>query len=167
MRVVAWLWLVGCAGTDPADSDLADSDADSDVVGDTDADVVLPQGVAALLPWLEAGTYRDWPSEAAVHPSTGPHFGGVRTFLNPTLDASLRAEADVHPVGAATVKELYGDGDEVRGWAVMLKVGAGSTGADWYWMEWYAGQTYADAAGAGLCVGCHAAGRDHVLTPWP
>ena len=91
----------------------------------------------------------------------------MRAYLNPSLAASL-GEAEAHDVGAAAVKELYGSGDRVRGWAVAIKLdGSGSGGARWYWFEHFDGRLVADARGAPLCAGCHAAGRDFVLSPWP
>lgn len=41
------------------------------------------------------------------HVSDGPHFGNVRTFINPTLLDALTRNAPDHPIGAATIKELY------------------------------------------------------------
>ncbi len=128
---------------------------------------VPPMGAAALLPWLQAGEYLDWTAESAVHASTGPHFGSVRTFVNGPLLDSLAATGDPHPIDAASVKELYGSGDEVLGWSVMVKVADGTGGDTWYWLEYYQGSTYADGVGASLCTGCHDAGTDNVLTPFP
>jgi hypothetical protein len=77
------------------------------------------------------------------------------------------AGGDPHPVDAAAVKELYGDGDDVVGWSVILKVGDGAGGDAWYWLESYRGTIYADGVGEGLCTGCHGAGVDHFLSPFP
>ena len=128
---------------------------------------VPPTGADALLPWLQAGEYLDWTAESGAHPSTGPHFGSVRTFVNAPLLDSLVAAGDPHPIDAAAVKELYGAGDEVLGWSVMVKVADGTGGDTWYWLEYYQGSTYADGVGDGLCTGCHGDGTDHVLTPFP
>ncbi len=66
------------------------------------------------------------------------------------------------------VKELFGMGETVRGWAVSLKLdGTSAGGSRWYWFEYFDGRVVADARGAPLCAGCHAAGRDFVLIPWP
>ena len=142
------------------------------VTGITAAAETPPTGVNALLPWLQAGHYRQWQSESRAHASTGPHFGKVRAYLNPTLAASLRAGAGdsdaEHARGVAAVKELYGMGETVRGWAVSLKLdGTSAGGSRWYWFEYFDGQVVADARGTPLCAGCHAAGRDFVLVPWP
>ena len=138
--------------------------------GITGAAETPPTGVDALLPWLQAGHYQQWQSESRAHESTGPHFGKVRAYLNPLLAASLRAGRDYgeHARGVAAVKELYGMGETVRGWAVSLKLdGTSGAGSRWYWFEYFDGRVVADARGAPLCAGCHAAGRDFVLTPWP
>ena len=129
-----------------------------------------PTGADGLLPWLQAGHYRQWQSESRAHASTGPHFGKVRTYVNAPLAASLGAgnSAGEHPRGVAAVKELFGMGEIVRGWAVSLKLAATSGGgARWYWFEYFDGRLVADARGAPLCAGCHGAGRDFVLVPWP
>ncbi|NJK32822.1 MAG: hypothetical protein HC927_10670, partial [Deltaproteobacteria bacterium] len=88
-------------------------------------------------------------------------------FVDPCLAASLEAGNAEHPVGSATVKELYGDGDAVLGYSVMVKLEAGAEGDGWYWYEEYQGNVYADEQGAGLCTGCHSGGVDYFLSPWP
>ncbi len=156
---------VADAVTDTVDADAADA---QDVAPDAQPPPPPPQGGAALQAWLEAGHYLSWAAESAPHASTGPHFGKVRTFVNAPLEASLAAGAAAHPAGAAAVKELYGSGDTVAGWAVAVKLQAASAlGEGWHWYERYQGSTYADAAGAGLCTGCHSAGKDFILTPSP
>jgi hypothetical protein len=117
---------------------------------------------------VQEGSYLHWPAESGAHPSTGPHFGQVRTWVNPTLHASLEAGGSTHPVGSVAVKELYGDsGDTALGYSVMVKVSPGSGGDTWYWNETYNGSVYASSVGAGLCTGCHADGADFILTPFP
>lgn len=125
----------------------------------------VPSEKAALIAYLQSGAYKTLPAEPAAHPSTGPHFGLVRTFFNQALADSLAQGNDVHPVGAAAVKELFRQGSTVRGWSVMVKIAAGPGGGSWYWYEGIEGTEYAASAGAGLCTGCHSAGRDFVLTP--
>lgn len=149
----------------PSDTDAA---AASDGAADLPAVASLPpNGKEALLPWLQAGNYANWPAESKPHPSTGPHFGGVRTFVNPALLQSLQAGNAVHPQDAATVKELYGSGTTVIGWSVMRKTQAGAGGDTWRWFETYQGKVYADGQGVGLCTGCHSPGKDFVLSPFP
>lgn len=127
----------------------------------------IPTEGGPLRDWLIDGNYVDWPAESGPHQSTGPHFGAVRTWLNPALDDSLAAGNVEHPVGSASVKELYGSGDTALGWAVMVKVQEGDGGDGWYWYERYDGSDFADGTGVGLCTGCHGGGTDFVLTPHP
>ena len=136
------------------------------LLGPEGGDDGIPTG-APLRAWLADGTYEGWVSEPAPHPSAGPHFGDVRTFFSPSLVDSLEAGDDVHPVGAAAVKELFGSGDVPIGWAVMIKVGSGSDGGSWYWYERYDGSTLADEVGLGVCVDCHRPGDDFVLSALP
>jgi hypothetical protein len=128
----------------------------------------VPTIGSALRPWLEAGNYLDWPVESARHPSAGPHFGAVRTFVNPTLYAALQAGSTAHPQGSALVKELYGSGETVRGWSVMVKVQADSDGGNgWYWFERFGTSGFANGLGEPGCTGCHSLGNDFVRTPFP
>jgi len=145
--------------TDVADTSDASSGAPDEPPPPTDA--------ATLLPWLEAGNYARWDAEAERHPSRGPHFDGVRTFVNATLLESLEAGSEDHPVGSSVVKELYGAGPDVGGWAVMVKVAAGSSVDNWYWYESFQGTTYADATGVDGCGDCHTAGADFIRTTLP
>lgn len=74
----------------------------------------------------------------------------------------------MHPEGAAAVKELWGQGDAIIGWAVEIKVQPESDGGNgWYWYELINGTEYGPALGLGLCSGCHGAGVDNVLVPFP
>jgi hypothetical protein len=127
----------------------------------------VPPTGAALGPWLEAGHYKHWRAESGVHASAGPHFGKVRAYLNPVLFGSMQSDAARHPQGAAAVKELYGAGETVKGWAVYIKTGVGDAGTDWYWYEKFDARVVADGQGVLLCRSCHFTGRDYVLTPWP
>ena len=136
---------------------------------DTTGGSVVPQlppgDVETLIAWLQAGEYDGWAAESAIHYSAGPHFGNVRTFFNNVLVDSFEGGAAVHPIGAANVKELYGPGQEIRGWAVMVKreVDAG----EWYWFEVWDGDVLADTVAWDVCEDCHGDGVDNVLTPWP
>jgi hypothetical protein len=150
---------------DPATTAVTTTSTDSSG-GDDPAAQLPPTDSAALLPWLEAGTYLAWDRESAIHPSEGPHGGDVRTYVNASLVASLDAGAASHPVDAAVVKELY-DGLEVVGYAVMVKVAPGLGGDTWYWYELVGSSTYADGTDVELCWGCHEDGADQVLTPFP
>lgn len=125
-----------------------------------------------LFDWLRTGGYKSWARETDPRPSRGSHPGGVLTYLNPALDASLKAASATHPEGAATVLELYGKQGAVHGWAVSVKTQRDSAGGKgWYWYEVLStedgSRTLAADAGAASCVECHAQGRDFVLTPFP
>lgn len=128
-----------------------------------------PTNGAELLPWLEAETYTGWQSESAPHPSAGPHFEGVWTFVNDALYTSLEAGDPMHPQGAAAVKELFDGVGTRQGWAVMVKVQPDSAGgAGWYWYENYNGMVFADGTDKGLCTGCHGMGGiDLFRSPFP
>lgn len=127
-----------------------------------------PLGGTALEAWLKADHYKSWRAESAVHDSQGPHFGKVRAYLNPALYTSLNAKTSQHPKGAVAVKELYGDGNSVKGWSVAIKTATDSSGgANWYWYEIYEDKVIKDGQGVLLCRSCHFTGRDYVLTPWP
>ena len=166
----------GGSDSEETDSESGDGDGDGesgDGEGDGDGDPqacageAVPTNEAELVPWLESGAYETWLTESAVHESSGPHFGGVRTFVDDCLATSLDADATEHPPGSATIKELYGDGEQILGWSVMVKVAAGTGGDTWYWFERYGDTVYADAIGSDLCTDCHGAGTDHFLSPWP
>ena len=125
--------------------------------------------VDALLSWLEAGNYMSWQAESGIHQSSGPHGGQVRTFFNDVLFDSFTQGLTAHPQGAVAVKELWGDGKSIIGWAVEVKVDADSQGGDgWYWYEKIGMTEYGGGTGISLCYGCHGGGGvDYVLTPWP
>lgn len=127
-----------------------------------------PTDSAALIEWLEAGSYLRWSAESAVHESDGPHFGAVRTYMNDSLVLSMEANNDVHPMGASVVKELYGGGAGVLGWSVLVKVQDAPGGDSWYFLEYYEGTTYGDGVGDGSCTGCHGSdSRDFIKSPFP
>ena len=123
-----------------------------------------------LVEWLEEGEYQRWIGESSMHPSAGPHFGQVKVFVNSVLAHSLDEGRRHHSAGAAAVKELFGNGQTVRGWAVALKLsgmdrvlGAGR----WYWFEFFDGQAVTNGPSVKLCEGCHQSGHDMFLSDWP
>lgn len=166
----------GPATTTTSDTGTADPDTGAtteDDTGDTGAAQELPpiDSVESLEAWLAQGSYKSWAVESAVHASTGPHGGNVRTYVNAVALASLGTDAAEHPQDTATVKELYGASlDEITGYAVMLKTAPTSQGgATWYWYERLGGTLYASDLGVGLCTGCHGGpgSHDYILTPYP
>lgn len=130
-----------------------------------------PSTESELSAWLRTGTYRCWARESAKHPSTGPHGGDVRTYLNASLDGSLAAGAAEHPQGAVAVKELFGNGETLTGWAVMVKNRTASdAGKGWYWYEVFGtapGSPSIEGQGRSLCTNCHGDGQDYVKVPYP
>ena len=131
----------------------------------------VPTSSAELFAWLQAGRYRGFAAESGVHGSAGPH-GGVRTYVNGVLAASLAAGNAAHPSGAAAVKELYApDRTTLTGWAVEVKVQADSAGGQgWYWYEVFSttdGSRPIEGLGNAICTGCHAQGTDYVRIPFP
>jgi hypothetical protein len=154
----------GASDAEPADADPIDADpTDTGVI----ADQLPPTNAGELRPWLEAGSYTTWAAESGPHDSAGPHFGTVRTFINAALDQSLAAGNSEHPMGSAAVKELYGGGNTIRGYSVMVKTESGTGGDRWWWYERYNATTYAASQGDGQCVPCHSAGNDFFLSPYP
>jgi len=156
----------GLAG-ETSDADGSSDDGADDDAGDPPPSETPPTDGGPLASWLADGNYLAWAAESDVHASTGPHgSAGVRTFVNAKLFDSLAAGSDEHPVGAATVKELYGSSG-VTGYAVLVKVEAGRGSTRWYWYERVGSTTYADGIDERLCTGCHAPGADQILTPYP
>ncbi len=152
-------------GADAAKATLDAGEAGAAGAGD------MPSGdPAAVNAWLQTKSYLAWPHESAPHASTGPHGGSVQTYLDPKLDASMKAGNAEHPVGAAAVKEFL-TGGKLSGWAAYVKTQAKSdNGKGWYWYEVFSVQPGASPiAGQGntTCTGCHAGGKDFVLAPYP
>ena len=139
----------------------------------------VPTDTDALFAYLKEKGYESFSSrESGTHPSIGPHsvFGRpVRAFFSDELAASLEAGNASHPVGSSIVKEMYlDDGVTLEGWAVSVKTQDDSDGGNgWFWVEFLSTTDppvlAGDAAGNGLplCTGCHAAGRDFVLSSFP
>ncbi|MBX3226435.1 MAG: hypothetical protein KIT84_32760 [Labilithrix sp.] len=152
--------LAACTGDDDAATPPPETSTTTEVPGDA----------AGMNAWLHTKAYASWPKESAAHPSTGPHASSVLTFVNPTLEASLEAGAAEHPEGSAAVKEFLRDG-EVTGWAAYVKTKPASEGGGgWYWYETFdvtPGRHSIEGQGKPLCAGCHAGGKDFVLTPFP
>ena len=133
----------------------------------------VPTKATDLQKWLVAAHYKQWPHESKTHESDGPHGDAVKTFVSPSLVASLGANATAHSRGAAAVKELYDKAGKHMGWAVSVKVAADSaSGNGWYWYEVFSTVEGAKApyqgVGVKLCRECHSEGGvDQVLIPFP
>ena len=82
----------------------------------------------------------------------------------------MKAKSTDHPIGAASVKEMYKDGKPF-GWAVMVKEEKGKGGSGWYWYEVTSttdsSKIYAEGRGARACATCHAQGTDYVISGLP
>lgn len=142
-------------------------------VTNTSADSVPPiTSKDELLNWLKAEKYKaEFVAEPEVHPSSGPHGGNVRTYFNSILTEDLRAGKTKFRKNAAMVKELYFSGTEtVVGYAVMVKVKKKSkqNGKEWLYYETFDGTNNSVFYGRGvrLCVDCHRAGTDYLLSPF-
>jgi hypothetical protein len=136
----------------------------------------VPRDAASLFAYLQSGAYKAFVAkESKRHPSAGPHTKiglDVRVFMNDALAKSLADEAVQHPAGSAVVKEMFSEKGELRGWAVAVKTATDSAdGQGWFWYEVKSTtdnrRPVAAANGVGLCSGCHAAGRDFVLSNFP
>ena len=170
--------LLGCAPsstvatpadvTAPADATSADVTAPADA---TSADESPPTtGAADLERWLATGAYQRWRCEAARHAARpGSAHSANRICSNARLSDSVGTGE--HPVGAASVKELFNAAGALTGYAVAVRVRSGGGGAGWYWYERIApGRIVADSTGdrggaRSICVTCHdGAPRDEVFT---
>ncbi|GEM_PF-1575606 len=145
------------AGTQPVDAGSQPVDAGTQPV---DAGQ-LDDSAAGLTAFVKSGAYKGWKAETAVHGSTGPHGGNVRTYVNDAMHGSLKAGNATHPPGSIAVKELYGSGTAtVTGHAVDAKNAAGT----WIFYEGF-GPTYANPyyyqGTTNFCASCHASGPDY------
>jgi hypothetical protein len=132
----------------------------------------VPTDATMLNMYLQAGSYKTWGAEAAIHPAGGPHPTNVRSFANPILEAAMRqGGVTKFPIGSATVKELYSGSNVLNGWAVSVKTANDGRASDWYWYEVLnvAPNAAPVANGNGIsgCAGCHSAGTDYVRTRFP
>lgn len=131
-----------------------------------------PDEATALVAFLEAKQYADWPKEAEYHLSAGPHGESVRTYYSPKAAAALNGGAPTFPAGAASVKELT-SGGSLYGYSVWVKVQDATDGGNgffWYELIHRGGgndTVYGNARGSSDCVGCHSAGKDYSLSTLP
>lgn len=113
----------------------------------------------AVASWLAEGYYEAWHAEPAAHPSLGPHFGNVRTYVNEAAHTGLTGGTGVLPAGSVAVKVLYGaTTDTPEGFAVSYKFASESAAGDgWYWYERFGPDLIMDEDGASnFCAECHA-----------
>jgi hypothetical protein len=156
----------GAGGADSSAGGAADGTGGASATGGAAGEV--PAERAALEAFLAEGAYSEFEAESSAHEGAGPHFGKVRTFVNPSLAASLAAGESERPVGAAAVKELFGDGDVLLGHAVTVKVADGTQPSSWYHYQAFEGSVSADGVAVPVCVSCHMPDeRDGFLGPYP
>jgi len=124
--------------------------------------------------WLATGMYLSWHCEPAPHPARSPSPHSTNRICTNDVLSGFTGTGE-YPVGSAAVKEIYGTGTTIIGYAVYRHVRAGATGSDWWWYERLPLDSAAPhddagvvAAGPGtdgparaICVACHsAAGSD-------
>ncbi len=125
--------------------------------GDVTNDPELPpRGEGDIDGWIDEGHYLAWRCEPQPVDNRfgSPHRPQTRTCNNAVIaSAALTGEL---PVGAASVKEMYDDTGQIKGFGVSRKIATGGA-AGWYWYEKLNGAVHADGTGApaGSCSGCH------------
>lgn len=127
-------------------------------------------GARDIEAWLSAGHYRSWRCEPMRHAARpGSAHSANRICSNAALSGS--EGTGEYPVGAASVKELFDSAGSLTGYAVSVRVAAGSAPSAWYWYERLApGRVVADSTGErggarAICASCHiGASRDNVFT---
>lgn len=133
--------------------------------------VAVPTDAAKLNAYLQAGSYKSWAAEAAIHRAASPHPTNVRSFANPILEAAMRQGATKFPVDSAVVKEIYDSANNLTTWAVSVKTADNANANDWYWYEVVSSPAGANPIvsgnGLGVCASCHSAGTDYVRTRFP
>ncbi len=149
-----------------ASVDLSRGAPDLAMSSSSDGGVQNPNTTAdALTAFVKGGSYKTWKAEPAIHPSTGPHGGNVRTYVNDVLYASLKAGNTGHPKGSIVVKELYGSGtSSLTGHAIDVK---DDQSGEWVFYEGFApgySSPYYYRGTSNFCANCHAPGLDYVLT---
>jgi hypothetical protein len=161
VRGLLVVMLAGCGAAPMVPVD-AGSVPDGGVAADAG---MLDHSAAGLTAFAKSGAYKSWKAEAAVHASTGPHGGNVRTYVNDVLHASLKAGKTTHPPGSVTVKELYGSGTTtITGYAVDAKDSNGT----WYFLEAFAptfSNPYYFVGTSNFCASCHSSGPDYYASP--
>ncbi|MGB7288433.1 MAG: cytochrome P460 family protein, partial [Salaquimonas sp.] len=138
----------------------------------------LPTDLDALYKYLQDKEYRTFETaDKNPHPSAGPHLEykqPVKVYFSDAVAKSLEEGSDLHPKGSAVVKEIYADDNEsLVGWAVSVKTDEDSDhGKGWFWVEFMSTEDSSKVPvpagnGVALCSGCHAGGKDFVLSKLP
>ena len=178
MLLVAGAIVLSCSSGGEPPSPSGPSSSGSNGSSGTSSGGTMIDGVpagdpAAVNAWLQKKEYQAWTKESAARdftPGAGGHSGTVRAYLNPKLDASMKAGDAEHPVGSSAVKEFF-QGDTLRGWAMYVKTQEMSEGGKgWYWYEVFEtkpGASSVGGQGSSTCTGCHSSGKDFVRVPYP
>lgn len=124
----------------------------------------------AAFEFVTCRRYIDSPAETERHGTSSPHGDETRVWINHTMEEALMANATEMPVGSVSTKEIYSNGAQ-QGWALMVKVAAGTSADTWYWYEVLGSEPGTEpvvaAVGASACTGCHSAGTDYFRTFFP
>ena len=159
-----WIWLLAAAFASVVQAEESQLPVDDET---------------ALVAYLQARRYTGFPvAEPEIHSSKNVHGKLIRTFLNKEMADGLKRRLVELPRNSASVKEIYTPEGKLDGWAVSAKLEDNSArGGAWYWYEVIgmatgrpeitANSRGGETAGARLCVSCHQAGYDYVLTRLP
>lgn len=115
--------------------------------------------------------FADWTNEPEPRdpiPESGSPHKKVRTYFGPRLEISLNDFRGEHPVGSASVKEVYSDdGSTVTDYFVYVRHKQGPPADSYTWFR-QEGQLYYE--GESFCAECHRVTQgnlDGTVTPLP
>lgn len=122
--------------------------------------------------WSEIAGYSSWSQppgwEGVVASADGTHGPYVRIWANAAAADTLAAGGKAPmPAGATFVEEGYDDeaGGSARGVTVMKKItNYNASAGDWFWASYSPSGEVATAGKVNLCIDCHGAGQDYVLS---
>jgi hypothetical protein len=120
------------------------------------------EGAQALWDAIHAQDYPQWeraPGYDTPQPTVRAHGQSAIVYLNQVmLDAAAGPSISAWPDGALLVKESF-DGDALELVAAMEK-----QGTSWFFAEWTADGETKYAGEPEVCINCHSAGGDSVLS---
>lgn len=135
--------------------------------GDDEPSAEQPAMSEAEVQALVAGSlYATWPRDAS--PQAGMVHGPQQVYFNELLRNSMNSNQAVHPVGSIAIRRIYASltSPTVKGYAVQVKVAAGTDAKSWLYYEVPDlaspnNKTY--GLGPTPCVSCHAVGsKDYI-----
>lgn len=119
-------------------------------------------GAKALLANVQAQSYRSWqraPGWETRQPTVSVHGQTADIFVNEVLSSALSTQGlGAWPVGAVLVKDAYRGGD-LSLIAIMEKRDSG-----WFFAEFSANEEVKYSGQPDVCLGCHQAATDSVLS---